>query len=140
MKLVYKQEDLMDVFDDIGPFNMKRDLKLIRKLKISIDKILQEIEAKLVLRNYDVTYEYEQCDVPKHQIVLVKVRIINPQNHKGESSGFRVVGIVNECDDHAIILNLYPKDGDNGKKNLTPEELKKAKDLLAEYLKDYKTL
>jgi len=72
--------------------------------------------------------------------VLAKVRIINLKNHKGESSGFRVVGIVNECDDHAIILNLFPQDGDNGKKNLTPEELKKAKDLLAEYLKDYTTI
>ncbi|MFA7157223.1 MAG: hypothetical protein WC123_05990 [Bacilli bacterium] len=134
MELIYKHEDLIDIFNDISPFNMKRDIKYINKKKISIDKILQEIEAKLISQNYDVEYEKEFCNEINNKIVLVKVRIINPQNNKGESSGFRVVGIVNECDDYAIIFNLFPKDGSKRKDNLTNEELEKAKHLLCEYL------
>jgi|AntRauTorckE6833_2_1112554.scaffolds.fasta_scaffold23673_1 hypothetical protein len=131
LELIYKHEDLIELFQDISPFNMKRDIKYLNKNHISLDKVLQEIEATLLSKNYDAVYESVSC-VGKGNFVLIKVRIKNPQNNKGESSGFRVIGVVNECEDHAFIFNLYPKDGANRKDDMTAEEEKKAKDLFKE--------
>lgn len=131
MNLIYTQEHLDDLFEDISPFNMKRDLKFLSKNHISLDKVLQEIEAALALKKYDAKYDYDECSDGKY-IVLVKTRIINPQNNKGESSGFRVIAIVDECEKVAYVLNIYPKDGSNRKDDISGEELETAKKLYIE--------
>lgn len=134
MKIRYEQTDLIEIFDDISPFNMDRDIKFLHKNKISIDKVLAEIEAKFYFKNYDVIYEKELCNQSKKRILLVKIRIINPQNNKGKASGFRVIAIVNECEEHALIFNLFPKDGARRKDDLTIDEKNKAKCLFVEYI------
>jgi len=135
VNLIYTQEHLDDLFEDIAPFNMKRDLKFLTKNHISLDKVLQEIEAALNLKKYDAKYEYSECEKGKY-IVLVKTRIINPQNNRGEASGFRVIAIVNECEDVAYVLNLYSKDGSNRKDDITNEELQIAKKLYLEVIEE----
>lgn len=135
MKLIYKHDLLIEIFDDISPFNMKKDIKYLEKKHISVDKVMQEIEATFNLRHYDVVIERVLCQ-SIHAIVLVKVRIINPQTNKGESSGFRVIAVVDECEDHAFIFNLFHKTGAGRKDNLTTEELTKAKSLFYEYIEE----
>lgn len=134
MNLIYKQQDLIELFDDISPFNMKKDIKFLNKQHIDIDKILQDIEATLYTRNYDVIYERVKCNEDKKETILVKVRIKNPQNNRGESSGFRIVAIVNECEDFAIVINIFPKTGSERKDDLTQDEESKAKDLYKEVI------
>ncbi len=134
MNLIYEQQDLIELFDDISPFNMKKDIKFLNKQHIDLDKILQDIEATLYTKNYDVVYERIKCDSKTKETVLVKVRIKNPQNNRGESSGFRVLAIVNECEDYAIVINLFPKTGSERKDDLTEKEEVKAKELYKEVI------
>ncbi len=134
MKLIYKHQDLIEIFNDISPFNMKRDIRFLDKNRIPKDKILLEIEATLVVKNYSAIYNRQSCGANANEIVLVKIRIKNPQNNKGGSSGFRVIAIVNECDDYAFIFNLYPKDGSKRKDNITDNEKHKAKELYNEVI------
>ncbi len=133
LKLLYRHEDLIEIFDDISPFNMRRDMKYLKKKHISSDQVMQEIEAELNNRNYDVVYERSFCNHPEDKVLLVKVRVRNPQNHRGESSGFRIIAIVNECEDYAIIFNIYLKGGSKRKDDLTHEEKAKAKSLYFEH-------
>jgi mRNA-degrading endonuclease RelE of RelBE toxin-antitoxin system len=133
LRLLYRHEDLIEIFDDIRPFNMNRDMKYLKKKHISSDQVMQEIEAELNNRNYDVVYERLFCNHPEDEVVLVKLRIKNPQNHRGESSGFRIIAIVNECENYAIIFNIYFKSGSKRKDDMTLEEKAKAKSLYFEH-------
>lgn len=134
LRIIHKQEDLIDLFEDIGPFNIDKDIKThIKKNHLDLKKVLQEIEATCKLKNYKVIYEDVHCDATKmKKMLLIKTRIANPQNNKGASSGFRVLAIVNECEDYIILIQIYPKDGSGGKDNLTSEEKKTAKAMFHE--------
>lgn len=124
-QIIYDQDLLEEIFEDISPFNMNKDFRRLKKLDLDL-YLLQELEALIHMKKFDVVLKNSKTSKEGCFIRLVKIRIKNPLNHKGKSSGFRVICIVDDYNSITYLLHVYQKDGANKKSNITKEERKSA--------------
>lgn len=67
---------------------------------------------------------------------ILKIRIANSEQNKGKSAGFRLIAVLDRKKELIVFIAIYPKVGNQGKDNLSKEELK---DCLNTYKKEAKT-
>ncbi len=132
--IFYEQEHLIEIFGDISPFNMSRDIRLLKKQKI-LRKVLIELEASIQQEQYKVLQEEK---IYSGIIRLVKVRILNPNNNKGKRSGLRCICIVTSVENVSCVLTIYAKDGGKQKNEITHEEQSAANKLFYNFVNGYR--
>ncbi len=121
----------IEVFGSDTPFNLKKDIKNLQKE--TVERIVGEIGASLE-QKLKVSVLYESR-VNNLTVSCIKMRIIDDNNNKGKSSGFRCIVIVDEIRKWCIVLHIFKK---SDKLNISNDENNKLKKLFNKYVKSLK--
>ena len=123
-----------DVFGNISPFNLARDIKgysndLLRSLS-------QEIAALLKRGPRGKSYvEISAEFLNKKKISLSKFRIADKEKWQGKSGALRCIAIVDNLNRLCIVLHVYEK---SKKENISRKSENQAKKMLKRYFESLK--
>ena len=122
-------DELLTYFRDKG-FNIKSEWKKLGNNDKEQRKIMEEIlaELKLLINSNGIKKHIQTGNI--NDVCIVKIRIRNLKQKSGKSSGYRTYSLIISNQNLAILFDIYPKNGSNGKDNISDTEKNKMKQIV----------
>lgn len=122
-------DELLTYFIDKG-FNIKNEWKKLGINSKEQSKIMEEIltELKLLINSNGIKKHIQTGNI--NDVCIVKIRIRNFKQKSGKSSGYRTYSLIISNQNLAILFDIYPKNGSNGKDNISDTEKNKMKQIV----------
>ena len=128
-EIIVDPEVVHDVFKDKLPFNLKNELKKIRRTygikREEIEEFLGD-ESRFLKKDL-ITYYHDKY------VAIAKLRYANKSINKGKSGGLRLIFMIDYVHKYIILLSVYSK---SDKDELSTEEQNKIKILAKKYKED----
>lgn len=103
--ILVEPSDVNNFIGELNPFNTEKCMKNLSSkiLKMIGDEIADEIK-----NGYKIT-SIHSVPPEKPVVNVYKIRVANPQNNKGKSSGYRCVVLFDRIHNVGVLVYLYSK-------------------------------